>query len=93
MGFYINPKDSTKEDWLNANGRRIPASNAMETIKGGTEMPVCLIDNFAFQAAAIGFSEGEVHYFLNDNSGRPKQWWAVPNEKIYEAEPALAPGV
>lgn len=75
MGAYINPSDTTKEQWLSENAERldyIPAFNEREGM-----LPVCLILNksMGFSAAAIGFSESEIERFMKVGDTRPKIWF------------------
>lgn len=88
MGYYINPPDSSKEEFLKKHGRRIRSEDARDWNFGfdgkpSTELPVCLVDNVAmgFTAAAIGFDAEETKRFLNPD-GRPKFWFAVDRELL-----------
>ena len=84
MGYYINPKVGTKEQWLEANGKRISSDEARVFIFDGKELPVCLVDNFgAFTAAGIAYSLQERDAFIRpdtsyDGLQRPRVWFAVP---------------
>lgn len=78
MGCYINPSNESKEDFLQREGQRISVSAAVIT---ETHLPVCLVDNGFFKAAAVAYSEGELNAFA-DADGRPKQWFQVPREKL-----------
>ena len=85
MGRYVNPIDGTsKEDWLKANGE---AFNDLEAIKSfkhsaSTKLPVCLVDNGAFTAAAIAYDAREIAEFTRDSDHRPKQWYMVNKELL-----------
>ena len=84
MGYYINPPNCSKEDWLAAHGTLVdpkapvPADHHL----------VCLVDNGAFTAAGIAYDERELADFSR-NDGRAKLFLAVPDEKLRE----VAPGV
>lgn len=88
MGYYINPKGMSNEQWLERNGARIDASE-VEALIGTppTErqhlVPVCLVDNGWMKAAGIAYNDAEARLFLNDD-GRPKQWYLVPQMKAKE---------
>ena len=68
MGYYINPTNETKEEWLNNNGLVVtePEWHLLATNFPGTQhspegrgVLVYLVDNGPFTAAAICFSEQE----------------------------------
>lgn len=76
MGFYINPPDKSKEDWLAEHGQVTitPAWPAPE----GT-VPVCLIDNGSFTAAGIAYCEAEFYAFAAPDS-TPEEIAAMKQE-------------
>lgn len=85
MGFYIDPKDQTKEDFLRKHGivcrNIIPTNNAALISNNAGELPeayviVCLMDNGDFTAAGIAYNQDELAAFKNPD-GRPKQFWIV----------------
>lgn len=78
MGIYINPQNgSSKESWLQTNGTRLAsAPSTGYNFKSG-KMPVCLMDNGMFTAAAaVAYSDGEISEFSRAD-GRPKSWYEV----------------
>jgi len=81
MGCYVNPTNESKEEFLAREGRRVSVQDAAIT---ETEMPVCLVDNGFFKAAAVGYCEDEIAAFANPD-GRPKTWFMVPQAKLLEA--------
>jgi hypothetical protein len=85
MGYYINPHNMTKEEWLIRNGRSISSYTKVEA----GEYPVCLVDNGLFTAAGIAYSQDEAMAFARPD-GRPKRWYAVPRDKLIEVEPSVA---
>ena len=74
MGYYINPPDMSKAEWLRLNGIPIapPSSHLM-----GSKIAVCLVDNGLFDAAGIAYSQQELEAFKYPDA-RPKRWYAVP---------------
>jgi len=82
MGCYVNPSTETKESWLEAHGLSIgdialaPAWSAIPTPVHANDtasmLPVILVDNGGFTAAAVCYSEREYREFLA-NDGRPKR--------------------
>jgi hypothetical protein len=80
MGYYINPNDMTKEEFLRRYGTRL--DRAPDTFKNEKdEYAVCLVDNGAFTAAAIAYNQGELEVF-KDPDGRRRMWFYVPVEEL-----------
>jgi hypothetical protein len=78
MGCYVNPSESTKEAWLEDNAKRrgVIAGGAGAIPKysdfpAGT-MPVVLVDNGPFRAAAVAFCESEYEEFIRLDDSRPR---------------------
>lgn len=91
MGFYIDPQNCSKEQFLANKGRRIPVEDAYAVFDAGTNLPVCLVDNTIFTAAGIGFSKREIDAFNHPDDRCPKQWFSVKREDLVEFYPdALA---
>jgi len=80
MGAYINPKNETKEDFLNREGVEV-AQLSWENKPVGT-LPVILVDNAIFTAAAIAYSKMELSAFVNPSDHRKKQFYYVSLEKL-----------
>ncbi len=87
MGKYINPPESTKEAWLSRHGIPITEDAAPDIFRSGDYLPVCLVDNGIFTAAAIGYEIGEVEEFSNPKDIRPRQWFKVSRDDL---EPYMA---
>lgn len=81
MGCYVNPKNESKEEFLQREGRRVSVIDAAIT---ETEMPVCLVSNGFFTAAGVAFSEDELATFARPD-GRSKTWYMVSQAKLLEA--------
>ena len=79
MGCYVNPPDGDKYKWLLANGEE--TSRPCEITEAF--LPVCLVDNGPFDAAAVAFSQREIEAFSQPTDFRPKWWFKVPREKLY----------
>lgn len=77
-GCYVNPRDMTKEDFLLLHGE--------QTVKPGpiteSHLPVCLVYNPGFSAAAVGHKQSEIDAFNDPNDGRPKLWFNVSREDL-----------
>ena len=92
MGYYVNPRDGrSKEQWLAENTATNMSRRAPSSINAGPEgtLPVCLVDNMMFTAAAICYSQRELEDFARDD-GREKAWCFVPIAKLIEVEPSVA---
>ena len=79
MGYYINPKTgTTKQEWLRRYGDEMPIEDIWREMAESPTLgiPVCLVDNGFFDAAAIGFSKKELQEFATDD-GRSKQFFIV----------------
>ena len=93
MGSYVNPRGMTKEAWLAEWGleckdappawSQIPIPRDINDDKAF--LPVVLVDNGAFKACAIGYSEGEYAEFMNPADKRPKRVFVVELGKLKEA--------
>ncbi len=92
MGLYINPENQTREQFLIKEGVFIGDKNlpTWEELRKEfpNDLPVCLVDNVAFTAAAIIYSKLEMMEFQCTNS-LPKRWFLVPISKLIEQLPQL----
>ncbi len=77
MGYYINPPDMSKEQFLDQNGRVIKRDEVMNFDFNSNELPVCLVDNGWMPAAVIAYNERERDAFADPDDRRPKFWYAV----------------
>jgi hypothetical protein len=89
MGYYINPKQSTKEQWLKANGDFKGMEGQLNPPPKGKHF-VCLVDNGWMTAAGVAYSLEEQQVFADPKDDRPKYWFLVDDDKIIEEVPALA---
>lgn len=79
MGYYVNPRGESKEQWLKANGVLINPDTALSNFNyNSTCLPVCLVDNGLFTAAGICYSPEETATFNRPDDERPKDWYLVP---------------
>jgi hypothetical protein len=77
MGCYINTPLG-KEAWLAANAT--PTKGPQPITE--THVPVCLVNNGPFTAAAVAFSERELEAFQQPGDYRPKTWFLVERAKV-----------
>lgn len=76
MGYYVNPPRESKEQFLKTKGVAVPRTfKWADTPKGS--LPVILVNNGPFTAAAICYSEAEFNEFANVNDRRPKEFYVV----------------
>lgn len=82
MGYYVNPEDCTKEEWLDKHGELINPKNLVD-IPPDT-LPVCLVDNGYMTAAGIAYDKQEMEEFLAPDHGpqRPRTWYLVRKELL-----------
>jgi hypothetical protein len=50
-------------------------------------LPVCVVDNFIFEAAAVAYSKQEFEKFGHPDDKRPRRWLYVPIETIRQLAP------
>jgi len=77
MGYYINPVNESKEEFLRKHGIALSADEVKNFDFSGGTLPVCLIDNLYFTAAAIAYDAQERDCFLREPLDRPKKWFGV----------------
>lgn len=82
MGAYVNPPDTTKEQWLKQHGQPITGPPQRFDGLGTKFLPVCVVDNGHFTAAGIAFSQNELKVFADPNDPRPKKWYWVHIEDL-----------
>ena len=82
MGCYVNPKEISKEEWLYQQDEGTEKAPAWEFVPKGM-LPVCLVDNGGFTAAAVAYSESERDRF-DEEDGRPKKWFLIPIDDLYQ---------
>lgn len=92
MGYYINPKDCSKELFLKTHGTTISLREAKDTDWWAADcdsLVVCLVDNIEFTAAGICYSKSELGAFTYYD-GREKTFFKVPKERL---RPFLPDGI
>lgn len=83
MGYYINPSNMTKEQYLIKHGKPIVTKPTFDQIADCSVL-VCLINNGFFTAAGIAFNEAELETFRSPD-GRPKLWYLLSKEDAMAA--------
>ena len=79
MGCYVNPNTKSKEDWL----REFEITPVQDCEITKVMVPVCLINNGPFSAAAVAYKQAEMAAFMEED-GRQKIWFMVPRTRLYE---------
>ena len=81
MGYYINPAEKSKEQFLIEKGTRLNKPPKWNEIPKGS-LPVAFVDNGMFSAAAICYSESELAEFNSENDPRSKIFYMVPIKEL-----------
>lgn len=90
MGYYVNPRGETKEQFLRREGIMMPPDRLdWKDVPAGF-LPVVLIDNGLFTAAGVAYDEAELKAFTRMDDRRPRQIFLVKIEKILQVVPDLA---
>lgn len=86
MGSYVNPQGQSKEAWLNSNCSSGPLSaiRPWDAELYQENLPVCLVDNGPFTAAAIAYNEREFNDFNDPNDRRYKVWYIVSISRLMQ---------
>jgi hypothetical protein len=81
MGRYINPRNMTKENWLETFGKIL--EDAPHKFGEYEDcLSVVLVENGGFTAAAIAFSQQELETFTMHDDLRAKKFYTVPTEVL-----------
>ena len=76
MGYYINPTESTLEDYILKNSIRMSKedfANYKYTGKSQPYLPVCVVHNGDFMAAGVAVDAAERNRFIHPDDYRPKR--------------------
>lgn len=87
MGVYINPQDKSKESWLKEHAKPIAVPNVRQHNDFKDNIVCCHIDNYAFTALAVIYSERERDYVLEEikTDTRPHGFFVAPRSEIMKA--------
>jgi hypothetical protein len=88
MGFYVNPCDCSKEEWLIKNSVKQSKVAPKWSDIDDEHLAVCLVDNLMFTAAGVAYNEYDLECFARDDD-RDKIWYIVPIKKLKEVIPDL----
>jgi hypothetical protein len=76
MRIYVNPPGESKEAFLQREGVQCKVLHWQFVPKG--KLPVVLVDNPAFSAAGIAYTESALEEFTRESDTRPKRYYLVP---------------
>lgn len=85
MGYYINPKNQSKEDFLLNVGMIVPPHVVRDykyPLQKGGSVPVVLVGNDGFTAAGVLVDINEVERFMDREDDRPKLYFLVPIDEL-----------
>jgi len=86
MGCYVNPNDMEKEDWLfeNNDNKDFEDYGSWKACFEERKLPVVLVHNGFFTAAAVAYNEDELKEFTRDDDPRPRKIFVIPMDKLKE---------
>lgn len=94
MGCYVNPKNEIKEKWLKENGEIVqdwftPTDRVhfkpYKEYCTDNKLPVIMVDNGPFRAAAVAYNESEFLTFLDTKfDPRTRIFYIVDVDKLLE---------
>ena len=82
MGFYVNPPNEDKEQFLDREGLLVEKLDYSKV--PSSMVPIILMDNGAFKAAGIAYSEKEFKAFTDKSDPRPKKIFLVKKAALKE---------
>lgn len=88
MGYYIETDGNhNKDQWIKKHLGGIYLAGMPNSVNPEF-VPVCVVDNGPFEAAAIAFDREEAEQF-NRPDGRPRKWMLVTKKKVVEVCPRV----
>jgi hypothetical protein len=83
MGFYINPKDMSKEEWFDKKMSWYSALPVEDHYLKGDDLVCCVwVMNPGFTALAIAYSKAELDAFNHPDDKRLKRWGYFPRALV-----------
>ena len=86
MGYYIPGPTVGKGAYLEKEHDALPCSPSLAwvAIEHPTMVPVCVVSNGDFEAAAVVYDDAEYAGFTTPGDARPRQWYIMDRKKAYE---------
>ena len=84
MGDYINPKNESKEDFLNREADEISQEELLSLPfhKMNKKVALCLVDNGYFSACVKVRNKQDAAYYADElNNDRPKRYFVLDRKK------------
>ncbi|MDD3263378.1 MAG: hypothetical protein PHT94_00615 [Candidatus Nanoarchaeia archaeon] len=82
MGYYVNPNNIIKEEWLSLNAEKVSKEIAVEEVRKDKKAVLVLIDNGLFTACGLAFNEREFNDFTDEEDRRPKTFYITEHHKL-----------
>lgn len=83
MGLYVNPKNETKEAFLNRVGKKVDNFKEFKWEECPKDhLPVVLVQNPMFSAAGVAYCPKELDAFRDPNDIRHRELFLVPMQEI-----------
>lgn len=84
MGYYINPRNMSKETFLVEYGTEVPGKTLeWDAVPSGC-LPVVLLQNPMFSAAGIAYCKEELEAFTDPTDYRPRTIFIVEIKNIVQ---------
>jgi hypothetical protein len=98
MGLYVNPTNTSKENWLGDNAVELVFDGAEwlaryeDTMSKGL-IPVVLVDNGQFLVVAVAYDQREARAFADASDRRSKFFAMVPRAALAAATSGVGENV
>lgn len=86
MGYYIQGPERGKGKYLEEEHQAMPCNvhEAYLAVGHVSLVPVCVVSNGGFEAAAVIHSDAEYEWFTDGRDARSKRWYIMNRVKAYE---------
>jgi hypothetical protein len=89
MGYYIETAShKNKAQWLRDNAKAVNAPGE-RNIGTHDMIPVVVVDNGPFEAAAIAYDRNELEVFTDRTDPRPRECLLVPRDEVIKLCPEV----
>jgi len=86
VGYYIQGPTRGKGLFLQAQhgAMEVPPHVAASAVHSIDTIPVCVVDNGAFEAAGVAYDGEEFEAFCLMGDARPKKWYVMNRQLAYD---------